>query len=248
MNKVQEFCKAYGLTEAQFYGREEIKRSLYLNSLTSIPDGFNPTVGGYLDLSSLTSIPDGFNPTVAGWLDLSSLTSIPEGFNPTVGGSLYLSSLTSIPEHLKNGNRKRTGNAIVWPCGRYIKADGIFTEIVSKRGNVYKVRRIASDKVFYLVTDGNDNWSHGDTLKEAKDDLRFKLKGNPDDYRHLTMDSVLPVEDAIAAYRGITGACSSGVRIFMSEITPKKEYTIAEICKVTEGRFGNESFKQFFTT
>ena len=72
--------------------------SLYLGSLTSIPDGFNPTVGGSLYLSSLTSIPDGFNPTVGGYLNLSSLTSIPDGFNPTVGGSLNLNSLTSIPD------------------------------------------------------------------------------------------------------------------------------------------------------
>ena len=90
------------------YGLEELNKmvdranenggSLCLSGLTSIPEGFNPTVGGSLYLSGLTSIPEGFNPTVGGWLDLSGLTSIPEGFNPTVGGSLYLSGLTSIPE------------------------------------------------------------------------------------------------------------------------------------------------------
>ena len=94
----EQFCKKHGLSEDQFSGKEKIGVSLYLSSLTSIPEGFNPTVGGYLDLSSLTSIPEGFNPTVGGSLDLRSLTSIPEGFNPTVGGYLDLSSLTSIPE------------------------------------------------------------------------------------------------------------------------------------------------------
>src|SRR6185295_9718654 len=115
---VKDFCKRYSLTEDQFYGRDKYEGSLYLRSLTSIPEGFNPTVGGSLYLGSLTSIPEGFNPTVGGSLDLRSLTSIPErfnptvrgsldlgsltsspeGFNPTVGGSLYLGSLTSIPE------------------------------------------------------------------------------------------------------------------------------------------------------
>jgi hypothetical protein len=71
---------------------------LVLKNLTSIPEGFNPTVRGYLDLSSLTLIPQGFNPTVGMDLFLSSLTSIPQGFNPTVGGRLVLSSLTSIPQ------------------------------------------------------------------------------------------------------------------------------------------------------
>ena len=72
--------------------------SLDLRSLTAIPDGFNPTVGGSLYLMSLTAIPDGFNPTVGGNLDLSALTAIPDGFNPTVGGDLYLSALTAIPD------------------------------------------------------------------------------------------------------------------------------------------------------
>ena len=204
-----DFCKKRGLTEAQFYGLEQYKGSLVLNGLTSIPEGFNPTVGGYL----------------------------------------YLRNLTSIPDRLKEKNIKRTGNAIPWPCGRYISADGIFTEILSRKGNVYKVRRIASDKVFYLVTDGNDNWSHGDTLQAAKSDLRFKLKGDPDNYRHLTIDSVLPVEDAIAAYRGITGACSTGVRMFMDEVNAnKKKYSVKEICDLTVGRYGHEQFKSFFVT
>jgi len=71
--------------------------SLDLNRLTSIPSGFNPTVGGDLWLEGLTSIPSGFNPTVGGSLWLRNLTSIPSGFNPTVGGNLYLDGLISIP-------------------------------------------------------------------------------------------------------------------------------------------------------
>jgi len=80
---------------------EKYEEALYLNSLTSIPDGFNPTVGGDLFLNSLTSIPDGFNPTVGRSLYLGSLTSIPDGFNPTVGGDLYLQSVTSIPASVR---------------------------------------------------------------------------------------------------------------------------------------------------
>ena len=70
----------YNLTEDQHYGKVEIVGKLDLDSITSIPKDFNPTVGGNLDLSGLTSIPEGFNPTVGDSLDLSwlpSLTSIP---------------------------------------------------------------------------------------------------------------------------------------------------------------------------
>ena len=62
--EVKEFCRRYEISEAQFYGREEIRGYLDLRSLTSIPEGFNPTVGGYLYLSSLTSIPEALNTTV----------------------------------------------------------------------------------------------------------------------------------------------------------------------------------------
>jgi len=119
--KFLEYCKeqGYNLTDDQFSGKERIDCTLYLDSLTSIPKGFNPVVGGDLYLDSLTSIPKGFNPEVGGnlWLDsltsipkgfnpivridlsLNRLTSIPEGFNPEVKGNLYLDSLTEIPEN-----------------------------------------------------------------------------------------------------------------------------------------------------
>ena len=47
---IKQFCERYDLTEDQFYGREEYSGSLCLESLTSIPEGFNPTVGGFLYL------------------------------------------------------------------------------------------------------------------------------------------------------------------------------------------------------
>ena len=69
--------------------------------------GFNPNVGGNLNLSSLTSIPEGFNPNVGGSLDLSSLTSIPEGFNPTnIKGKIYIQGKEWKPEVVKKPNRK----------------------------------------------------------------------------------------------------------------------------------------------
>ncbi|MBP7398210.1 MAG: hypothetical protein KA954_01400, partial [Chitinophagales bacterium] len=62
--KKEEFIKRFNLTDGQFKGTETVGGYLYLRSVTSIPEGFNPTVGGYLDLRSVTSIPEGFNPTV----------------------------------------------------------------------------------------------------------------------------------------------------------------------------------------
>ena len=71
-----------------------------------------------------------------------------------------------------------------WENGKYIKVDGIFTEVINKKGNVWKVKKLNSDKEFYLITDG-ERYAHGDTIKEAKKDLIFKI-GNrtKEDYKH----------------------------------------------------------------
>jgi hypothetical protein len=236
---------------------------LDLGSLTFIPDTFNPTVGGWLDLRSLTFIPDTFNPTVGGSLDLRSLTSIPDGFNPTVGSSLDLRSLTSIPDTFNptvggdlwlskaltcNKTKLPENYLFSWQDGKYIQVDGIFTEVVKKKGNVYHVKKLNDDKIFYLITDG-ERWSHGDTLQEAKEDLVYKVtKKTKDDYKNLNKSSVLSFEEAVVCYRVITGACSFGVKDFVKNKLEKveKEYSIGTIIEKTVGCYGNENFKEYF--
>ncbi len=197
--------------------------SLDLGSITSIPDGFNPTVGGSLYLGRLTSIPEGFNPTVGGYLDLGSITSIPEGFNPTVGGSLYLGSITSIPDGfnptvggslylgrgLKSNCRQQSG-PIFWE--KYVLADGMFTKILSKKGNIYRVKKIEDPKEFYLIVDGVTS-AHGDTIKKAKEDLDYKVKSESLKNNPVLADEIITIQ----RYRAITGACEAGVKAWMQQ-------------------------------
>src|SRR3990167_5713928 len=188
---INNFCQENCLTENQFYGKEKVGGYLDLRSLTSIPKGFNPTVGGYLDLRSLTSIPKGFNPTVGGYLDLRSLTSIPKGFNPTVGGYLDLSSLTSIPKgfnptvggslylrsELKAKHTKLEPSHIFsWQSGKFIKVEGILSEVLIKRGNIYKIKIAGKTTESYLVRN-EKFWAHaskGVGLGCSKTDLKKK--------------------------------------------------------------------------
>jgi Leucine-rich repeat (LRR) protein len=245
-NEVREFCRRFNITENQFYGREEIKGSLYLysNQLTTLPDGFNPTVGGSLDLSNnqLTTLPDGFNPTVGGSLDLSNnqLTTLPDGFNPTVGGSLDLSNNQRQLSAIK---RPYVAKPFVWQDGKYIMVDGLFTEVVRKRGNVYIVKKINAAKEFYLVTDGDGTWSHGDTLKQAKEDLIFKALSEKMKNEPLSMISIVDVP----RYRAITGACSTGVQMFRDQHgLTKDSYTVAELLPILEknNAYGISRFKE----
>ena len=182
-------------------------------------------------------------------LYLSSLTSIPEGFNPTVGGSLYLRSLTSIPEGFNPKDFIKSVNLMSWQDGKYIKCDGVFTEVMSKKGKVYIVRKIGSKDVAYLVTDGNGRYSHGKTIKEAKADLIYKITDrDKSNYKDMALDTVLLLSEAIECYRVITGACSFGVKGFVESLPKvKKSYTISEIIDITRNSYGHNTFVNFFT-
>ena len=134
---------------------------------------------------------------------------------------------------------------------KYIKADGIFSVIDSHHGNVYKVYKLEEEnKPFYLVTDGAGHWSHGATIAEAKSDLIYKINNRDTSaYENLTLDDTLSYEEAIAAYRTITGACSAGTRDFIENSLPsphKDEYTIREIIDLTRNEYGGEKFEKFF--
>jgi len=229
---IQDFCKKHNLTEGQFNGTEKIGGDLYLRGLTSIPEGFNPTVGGDLYLSGLTSIPEGFNPTVGGYLYLRGLTSIPEGFNPTVGGDLYLSGLTSIPEGFNptvggylylSGltSDKKTApksDIVFFQGGAYLKADRIFAKVIQSKKGVYRLCKLNSEKEFFMVTDGKFTHAHGETLKKAKESFRFKIESERIKSEPITLETVIKIQH----YRIVTGACEFGVKNWIESNIPEK--------------------------
>ena len=177
----------------------------------------------------MTSIPKGFNPTVGGYLDLSS-------------GSRYIGAKVTPPY---------IAARYLWRSKEYIKVDGIFTRIISERGKVMRVQRIASKEIEYLVTDGEGRWAHGATLKEAKESLIYKIADRDSSkYKEWTKDTIVSHAEAIEAYRVITGACALGTRHFCESVLgdgKKDKYTIAEVIELTKGQYGAETFQNFFT-
>ena len=211
------------------------------------------TVGGGLDLSNtgITSLPD--NLTIGGWLDLrnTGITSLPD--NLTVGGGLDLSN-TRITSKEREKVKKLQNMVefqlsvqakLSWQNGRYRIFDGIFCEVLRKLKNAYKVKIELATK--YVVTDGV-NYAHGDTIKEARADLMYKISDrDTSQYEDLSLDSVVTKEEAIQMYRAITGACEAGTKHFVGGLKKlKPRYTIAEIIELTEGQFGATDFKNFF--
>lgn len=246
-----------------------VNGSLFLNgctSLISLPD--NLTVGGSMYLlgcTSLVSLPDNLmvkyslfltgctslktipdNLAVGLDLNLSnctSLESLPNNF--TVRGYLGVNgctSLISLPDNLKCDNIY-TNYILQWKGKTYAFFDGIEKEIIKHRGNVY----YCSDKS-YVVSDGQGNFAHGKTLKEAKEDLVYKLSTRDlAEYESLTLKSELTFAEAIQFYRSVTGACSFGTKAFVNRNKEKVKarYTVAEILKLTDGAYGYDKLKEF---
>lgn len=78
-----------------------------LEKLNKMVDEANER-GGYLDLSSLTSIPEGFNPTVGGYLDLRSDLKKRVKVNPLNNGDYVPGNYLYADNILTHVKRKRT--------------------------------------------------------------------------------------------------------------------------------------------
>ena len=204
--------------------------------------------GGYLDLSGtgITSLPE--NLTVGGYLYLggcTGITSLPE--NLTVGGYLDLGGCTGITSHERNKVKQLKDGDYV--DGRYLYADGILTHI--------KGMRKVGDHIFYIgkikgknvVSDGK-YYAHCNKLREGIADLMFKTAKDrgADQYKDMSLDAEMTVEEAVTMYRIITGACRQGSEAFVNSLGDKlkEKYTIRECIEITKGQYNAEAFERFF--
>ncbi len=242
-------------------------------SITELPKDLN--VGGGLDLrgTSITELPECLN--VGGGLDLrhTSITELPEGLN--VGGSLYLrgTGITELPEGLNvGGYLDLSGMSITeLPKGLnvgeiYFKGelggrvfdiiDGIPCVVISvKQKNGITVKRCQGSKVvdgeisgkrFYVASNEEHN-AHGETIREATDDLAFK-SGDRDvsEFKGMALDTVKTPNEWSFIYRRVTGACREGTAQFMKSKKLKKNYKLSEIIDMTKGKYGGAAFEGFF--
>ena len=80
-------------------------------------------------------------------------------------------------------------------------------------------------------------------------DLRFKEASyrGADQYKGMSMDTMVTLEDAKTMYRVITGACSQGTESFVNKLPEKKEmYSIRECIELTRGQYNAKKFEEFF--
>lgn len=129
-----------------------------------------------------------------------------------------------------------------------IKIDGIISIVINKHKNVYKVQNLGSNRESYIVQDG-DIYSHGDTIKEAKDGLSYKISNrDTSKYKNYNLKTILTLKEAIEMYRVITGACEPGTRYFVETVLKdkKEKYTVQEVINLTRGQYNHEKLVEFF--
>lgn len=165
----------------------------------------------------------------------------------TVGGYLDLEG-TQVSELDVSKIENQSILLFSWRKGKYIMVDDMFCEVIKKIGKAWKCKKINKKEHFYIVTDGNGKYSHGKTVREAKEDLLYKIGNrNKDQYKHLTPKSILSFEKMVECYRVITGACGFGVKDFVeSNNIEKKDYSIKDIIALTKNSYGGSSFENFF--
>ena len=128
----------------------------------------------------------------------------------------------------------------------HIIADGILSKVIKKKGNIYHVQNHGSEKITYLVKDG-DMYSHGDTLKEAKESLKYKISNrDTTEFEKYGLDDELDQVTLIRAYRTITGACEAGTKYFCENTKLPKKCTVRKAIELTQGQYGNGKFGEFF--
>jgi hypothetical protein len=129
----------------------------------------------------------------------------------------------------------------------HIVVDGILSEVISHKGNVFKVINHGENKQSYIVQNG-DVYAHGKTLKEAKDSLIYKFEDRDlSAYEGMTMDTEFTHAEALQMYHDVTGACSSGTRYFVEQNKEKMKdkYSVREIIELTRGQWNNEALVKF---
>ena len=205
-------------------------------------------MGGSLDLSGtgITALPD--NLTVGGYLDLSGtgITALPD--NLTVGGYLDLSG-TGITDKRKERRKVKTLKNGDYVAGRYLYADNILTQIKKQKTLGQYTLYVGKIPGKNVVSDGT-NYAHCKTLREGTADLLYKAAADrgADQYKGMSLDTELTVEEAVTMYRVITGACRQGSQAFVDSFGDKikEKYTIRECIELTKGQYNAERFAAFF--
>jgi hypothetical protein len=245
------YCSGNNLTTLKG-APKEVGRDFYCadNNLTTL-EGAPKEVGGSFHCSNnkLTTLIEAPKEVGGGFYCYSNNLTTLKGAPKEVGRDFYcsnnnLKTLVGAPKEFSKDVEERIQKALLKK--RILFADGLMSKIISKKGNVYKIRIYGQKKHTFAITDG-ENWSHGETVRQAQNDLIFKSSTKDlSEFKNWDKAKKRSTRDLIKAYRSITGACSFGVKEFCKTIDLEKNYSVLDVIEITNDHFGNEKFSVFF--
>ncbi len=126
--------------------------------------------------------------------------------------------------------------------------DGYCMEILSKKSKgeftIYDCKYFESQKVV-KVAEKCGYFAHGETIKEAIEDVNFKYLQETIDLDNYVSDIKEKGYLTVVDYRLLTGACSDGCREFLNAKSIKVEkMPIKEALKLTSGAYGGEKLRE----
>ena len=178
----------------------------------------------------------------------------------TVGGYLRVDGSAKLDAPLltnKNDPKAKTicelALAASFRIRGLIKIDGILSWILGEKtiGEVtaLEIKIVGKLTASFAVKRG-DLYAHGDTVKEAIEELRFKFKPRDvSEFLHWkeNPEQEVSLDDAMAAYNAITGACRPGIRHFIQTHQIPEKLTPKVILKITEESYQHQAFREFLT-
>ena len=138
-----------------------------------------------------------------------------------------------------------------WLRRGYVHADGITKKIKSQKRlgeiTVFEVFEFPQSKTSFVVKRG-ETFSHGENVEKAIHDLRYKISdrdASKFEVWRSNLDQDVTLDEAISAYRTVTGSCEMGTKQFVESIKVPEKLTPRIILQITKGRFGSDKFAEF---
>ena len=210
------------------------------------------TIGGHLYVNAKLAAPE--LTTVGGYLSVYAKLDAP--VLTTVGGYLSVHANAQLEAPILKANVKSAKETCdsaleqAFAAHGLIKIDNILSWLISKKTlkdvTVFEIKIVGKLTNSYAVKRG-DVYSHGETVEQAIADLRYKISSrDTSEFKNWDVSLDRTSDECIKAYRVITGACEQGVRDFCKSMDLEKKYSLQEIFKITEGKFGSQEFVKFF--
>ena len=211
--------------------------NVYLNSLEEITTNITFNNSGNVSLNSLEEITTNITFNNSGYVYLDSLKEITTNIIFNNKGDVYLDSLKELNYFGKKYKIINIDGFTIIVIGTPKVKNGItITKTRFLKGN-----GLTNCPISYIAQKDN-YYSHGKTIKEAIDDLNFKLIKNVD-LKEIVKEIKTTNKVTKNQYRLITGACNQGIEQFKSKNNIKSNtISLSKCLKLIKNEYGSTTF------